>query len=134
MIIEDKEHPIVLVELNVGIIKDKNIIVTGASGGIGSSIVQKLCEMNANVLATGTKVEKLKQLKDRFNKINTLVFDISKHDKIEDFINDCLSKKLDGSILTFLDLDKNPKIGQNSTSDLATNLSGKIDPNIGISR
>jgi NDP-sugar pyrophosphorylase family protein len=28
---------------------------------------------------------------------------------IQDFINDCLSKKLDGSILTFLDLDKNPK-------------------------
>ena len=30
-------------------------------------------------------------------------------------------------------LDKNPKIGQNCTSDLATNLRGKIDHNIGIS-
>ena len=78
-------------------LKDKNIIVTGASGGIGSSIVQKLCEMNANVLATGTKVEKLKQLKDKFNKINTLVFDISKHDKIEDFINDA-TETLGGSL------------------------------------
>jgi len=28
---------------------------------------------------------------------------------IEDFINDCLKRKLDGSILTFLDLDENPK-------------------------
>ena len=39
-------------------LKDKNIIVTGASGGIGNSIVEKLNQNGANVLATGTKVEK----------------------------------------------------------------------------
>ena len=44
-------------------LKNKNIIVTGASGGIGSSIVQKLYESGANVLATGTRVEKLEELK-----------------------------------------------------------------------
>jgi len=40
-------------------LKNKNIIVTGASGGIGNSIVEKLDELGANVLATGTRLEKL---------------------------------------------------------------------------
>ena len=45
------------------LLRNKNIIVTGASGGIGNSIVKKLYENEANLLATGTKVEKLKELK-----------------------------------------------------------------------
>ena len=40
-------------------LKDKNFIVTGASGGIGNSIAEKLHEQGANVLATGTRIEKL---------------------------------------------------------------------------
>jgi septin family protein len=44
-------------------LKNKNIIVTGASGGIGNSIVEKLSEFEANILATGTKTEKLEELK-----------------------------------------------------------------------
>ena len=37
-------------------LKNKNIIVTGATGGIGNSIIKKLHELGANVLASGTKV------------------------------------------------------------------------------
>ena len=79
-------------------LKNKNVIVTGASGGIGNSIVEKLHELNANILATGTKVEKLNELKNKFNNINILQFDISKHDKIESFIDqstEILGGKLD---------------------------------------
>ena len=65
----------------------KNIIVTGASGGIGNAIVEKLYEQGGNVLATGTREEKLKELKNKFKNIKTLKFDISNHDKIEEFIN-----------------------------------------------
>ena len=65
----------------------KNIIVTGASGGIGNAIVEKLYEQGGNVLATGTREEKLQELKDNFKNIKTLKFDISNHDKIEEFIN-----------------------------------------------
>ena len=46
-------------------LKNKNIIVTGASGGIGNSIVEKLYNNEANVLATGTKIEKLEELKKK---------------------------------------------------------------------
>ena len=42
---------------------NKNIIVTGASGGIGNSIVEKLYEKGANILATGTKKKNYKNLK-----------------------------------------------------------------------
>ena len=76
-------------------LKNKNIIITGASGGIGNSIVEKLNEVDANVLASGTKIEKLEELKNRFNKIKILKFDISQSDKIEDFIEDA-SKELGG--------------------------------------
>ena len=67
-------------------LKNKNIIVTGATGGIGHSIVEKLNNTGANILATGTRKEKLDDLKSKFNKINVLKFDISKIDEIEKFI------------------------------------------------
>ena len=78
-------------------LKDKNIIVTGASGGIGNSIVEKLYEQGANVLATGTRLEKLEELKAKFNNITILKFDISQHEKIEEFINEA-TEKLGGSL------------------------------------
>ena len=68
-------------------IKDKNIIVTGASGGIGNAIVKKLNDSGANILASGTKVEKLEDLKSKFKNIKTLKFDISQIDKIEEFVD-----------------------------------------------
>ena len=79
-------------------LKNKNIIVTGASGGIGNSIVEKLHDNDANILATGTRMEKLEELKKKFNNIKILKFDISQHEKIEEFINnatDALGGSLD---------------------------------------
>ena len=68
-------------------LKNKNIIVTGASGGIGNSIVKKLYEAGANILASGTRIEKLEELKKIYNNIKILNFDIAQSDKIEGFIN-----------------------------------------------
>ena len=78
-------------------LKNKNIIVTGASGGIGNSIVEKLYEYGVNILATGTKLDKLKKLKDKFENIKILQFDISQHDKIEKFIDNA-TDELGGSL------------------------------------
>jgi len=78
-------------------LKNKNIIVTGASGGIGNSIVEKLNQNGANILATGTRMEKLEELKIKFNNIKILKFDISQHDKIETFIDEA-TKELGGSL------------------------------------
>ena len=78
-------------------LKNKNIIVTGASGGIGNSIVEKLYEQGVNILATGTRLEKLEELKKRFSNIKILKFDISQHEKIEEFVNEA-TKELGGSL------------------------------------
>jgi 3-oxoacyl-[acyl-carrier protein] reductase len=78
-------------------LKNKNIIVTGASGGIGNSIVQKFYENGANILATGTRMEKLEELKKRFKDIKIMKFDISQHEKIEEFINNA-TDELGGSL------------------------------------
>jgi len=78
-------------------LKNKNIIVTGATGGIGNSIVKKLNELGANLLATGTKNEKLDELKKNFKDIKTLKFDISQSDTIETFIENA-SRELDGNL------------------------------------
>ena len=78
-------------------LKDKNIIVTGASGGIGNSIIKRLNDNNANILASGTKIEKLEKIKNDFDNIKILKFDISEVEKIESFIEDA-SKILGGKL------------------------------------
>ncbi|MDA7552755.1 3-oxoacyl-ACP reductase FabG [Candidatus Pelagibacter sp.] len=78
-------------------LKKKNIIVTGASGGIGNAIIKKLNEAGANILASGTRIEKLEELKKNFESIKILKFDISQSDKIEEFIENATSE-LGGSL------------------------------------
>jgi 3-oxoacyl-[acyl-carrier protein] reductase len=73
-------------------LKDKNIIVTGASGGIGGSIIKKFYDYGSNILATGTRVEKLEELKSKFKNLKTLKFDISQTDKIESFIEEATNE------------------------------------------
>tara|TARA_A100001011_G_scaffold271042_1_gene280279 strand:- start:2314 stop:3051 length:738 start_codon:yes stop_codon:yes gene_type:complete len=78
-------------------LKNKNIIVTGASGGIGNSIIKILSDNGANILASGTKVEKLDELKAKFVDIKILKFDISQTNKIEEFVDNA-TDKLGGSL------------------------------------
>ena len=58
-------------------LKKKNIIVTGASGGIGNAIIKKLSEAGANILASGTRIEKLEELKKNFETIKILKFNLN---------------------------------------------------------
>ncbi len=79
-------------------LKGNNIIVTGATGGIGNSIIKKLYDAGANILATGTKNEKLEELKKKFQNIQLLKFDISQTEDLENFIENAteqLGGKLD---------------------------------------
>ena len=79
-------------------LKNLNIILTGATGIIGSSILEKLSSAGANVLATGTNEQKLKIIKEKYKNLNVLKFDISDHKSIDKFVEDCttiLSNKID---------------------------------------
>ena len=72
--------------------KEKKILITGATCGIGKALVKKFVSLEGNVLATGTKIEKLKALKEEFPNITILKFDISEHSKIEEFIENVSSQ------------------------------------------
>ena len=79
-------------------LKNTNIILTGATGGIGNSILEKLINAEANVLATGTNEEKLNEIKNKYQSVKIEKFDISKHKEIENFINtisDEMENKID---------------------------------------
>ena len=78
-------------------LKENNIIVTGATGGIGNSIIEKLYNSGANILATGTRNEKLVELKKKFQDIEILKFDISQTNDLENFIEDA-TKQLGGKL------------------------------------
>ena len=78
-------------------LKENNIIVTGATGGIGNSIIKKLYDAGANILATGTKNEKLEDLKKNFENIKVLKFDISQTENLENFIENA-TKQLGGKL------------------------------------
>ena len=72
--------------------KNKKILITGATGGIGKALVKKFVSLEGNVLATGTNSEKLDALKKEFPNISVLKFDISNHKKIEEFIENVTSQ------------------------------------------
>ena len=68
--------------------KNKNILITGASGGIGNELVKKFISLGGNVLGVGTKTEKLDLLKKEYPTIKVKKFDMSEHSRIEEFIDD----------------------------------------------
>ena len=76
-------------------LKNKKVLITGATGGIGNCIVKKFDELGAKIVASGTNEDKLKDLEDKFSNIYSEKFKLDDHDKIENFIN-LVEQKLDG--------------------------------------
>ena len=76
-------------------IKNKKVLITGATGGIGYSLVKKFYELGSAILATGTNQDKLNKLKKEFENINIKQFRLDEHSKIETFIDSC-HKELGG--------------------------------------
>ena len=79
-------------------LENKNIILTGATGGIGNSIVDILINLKAKLLVTGTNEKKLEELKNKHKDLIAIKQDISAHDELEKFIDKChreLGEKID---------------------------------------
>ncbi len=79
-------------------LKNLNIILTGATGVIGNSILDKLISAGSTVLATGTNEEKLKLIQEKYKNLNVMKFDMSDHKNIDKFVENCssiLSNKID---------------------------------------
>ncbi len=67
-------------------LKNKKVLITGATGGIGNNLVETFDNLGAIIVATGTNEEKLNDLKKRYPKIYTEPFKLQDHKKIESFI------------------------------------------------
>jgi 3-oxoacyl-[acyl-carrier protein] reductase len=73
-------------------LEKKKILITGATGGIGFSLVKKFSEMGSIVLATGTNQDKLNKLKNEFKNIHIKQFKLDEHSKIGEFIDSCYNE------------------------------------------
>ena len=67
--------------------KNKKILITGSSGGIGNALVKKFISLGGSVIGTGTKAEKLDILKKQYPNIKVKKFDLQDHSRIEEFID-----------------------------------------------
>ena len=76
-------------------LKNKKVVITGATGGIGNCLVEKFDNLGSDILVTGTNEEKLESLKTKFPKIAVEKFKLDEHNKIEHFI-ETIDKKLGG--------------------------------------
>ena len=76
-------------------LKNKKILITGATGGIGNSLVDKFYNFGSTIAATGTNEDKLKKLKEKYPNIRTEKFKLDQHEKIESFVEK-INKDLDG--------------------------------------
>ena len=76
-------------------LKNKKILITGATGGIGNSLVKKFNALECVILATGTNEEKLSRLKNDYKNIYIEKFKLDEHNRIEEFIEK-IDKKING--------------------------------------
>jgi len=67
--------------------KNKKILITGATGGIGGALVKTFVSLGGTVLGTGTKSDKLDLIKKNYPTVKVKKFNISEHLAIEEFIN-----------------------------------------------
>jgi 3-oxoacyl-[acyl-carrier protein] reductase len=86
--------------------KNKKILITGATGGIGKELVKKFVSLGGQVLGTGTTTEKLDLLKKNNPNIKVKRFDISDHARIEEFIEN-VSLELGGIDILINNAGKN---------------------------
>ena len=66
--------------------KNKKILITGATGAIGNELLKKFIFLGGSVFASGTKTEKLDNIKKQHSNVKVKKFDISEHSRIEEFI------------------------------------------------
>ena len=67
--------------------KNKKILITGATGGIGTYLVKKFISLDGECDCHWNKRKKLENLKNEISNINAIKFDLSNHSEIESFVD-----------------------------------------------
>ena len=76
-------------------LKNKKVLITGATGGIGNCLVKKFNDYGSKIVASGTNEEKLSNIKNKFPNVITENFKLDEHSNIESFI-ETVDKDLEG--------------------------------------
>ena len=75
----------------------RNVLITGATGGIGASLVEKFHSANYYIYASGTNLEKLQNLKEKYkSRIACVKCDLVDKNQIESMIEEF--NKINGQI------------------------------------
>ncbi|RLE66968.1 MAG: hypothetical protein DRJ47_01345 [Thermoprotei archaeon] len=65
-------------------LKELNVLVTGASSGIGKHVSEIMCRKGCTVIGVGRRVERLEELKEKLHpNFHPLVADLSKSESLE---------------------------------------------------
>ena len=67
-------------------LKNKKVLITGATGGIGNSLVKKFSDLGAKIIASGTNEQKLENIKKIYQNVQIERFKLEEHKNIEKFI------------------------------------------------
>ena len=118
-------------------LRKKKILITGATGDIGSEISFLFAKNNAELLLAGKDIKKLINLKSKIlkshkTKINIYSFDIGKHEETKSAFKDIFSKNKNIDVLVNnAGILKEGLIGMISEKDIkntiGTNLIGPIN-------
>ena len=73
-------------------LKDKKIILTGGSRGIGLSILDKLYSLDSKILIIGSNKENLEKTKKKYPNILIEAFDLGQHDRIPELFKSCMQQ------------------------------------------
>ena len=75
-------------------LKNKNIVITGASSGIGRQCAISCSQMGANVVLVARNEQRLNETLQKLSPGNHLVFcqDITEYKKLKDIVNDSCFK------------------------------------------
>ena len=73
-------------------LKDKKIILTGGSRGIGLSILEKLYSLGSQILIIGSNKDNLEKTKSKYPKILIEAFDLGDHDQIPNLFKNCMQQ------------------------------------------
>ena len=66
----------------------KNVLITGATGGIGSAILDIFYKNGFNIIASGTNEDKLKKLQDKYSeRVSTIRCDLSDENQINHLVS-----------------------------------------------
>ena len=69
-------------------LSEKRVLITGAAGGIGKELSKSFLELGANIILSGTNINRLQSLKDDLNQeCEVFECDLKNVDEINDLLN-----------------------------------------------